>query len=254
MTESSAGPGPEVLVLTHGTLGPSGLLGEWLDDRRFQTTVVQIDAVDQVPDPGRFGFVASLGAPYSPRDVNEPHVARELKLLETCLCHDIPILGLCFGGQALATVLGGEVRRLEQPERGWHGIDTDVPELVGEGPWLQWHYDAFTVPGGAEELARSAVGPQAFASGRNLGVQFHPEATAAIASKWVHWDQRHTGDPEQAIAALEAGHRFRGARAHEAARRLFDGFWQRCSGPLNPPGIVHRRAPLQGQPNAVICR
>ncbi len=102
------------------------------------------------------------------------------KLLETCLQRDVPVLGLCFGGQALATVLGGAVRRLEKPERGWHRIDTDAPGLVGEGPWLQWHYDAFTLPSGAEELARSAACPQAFTSGRNLGTQFHPEATAAI--------------------------------------------------------------------------
>jgi hypothetical protein len=124
MIRSPAHPGPEVLVLTNGILGPQGLLGEWLDDRQFQTTVVQMDANDHVPDPERFAFVASLGAPYSPRDVAKPYVARELMLPEICLQRDVPILGLCFGGQALATVLGGEVRRFEKPDHGWHDIGT----------------------------------------------------------------------------------------------------------------------------------
>jgi GMP synthase-like glutamine amidotransferase len=248
VTGAPARPGPQVLVLTHGKLGPPGLLGEWLGDRRFQVTVVQADAAARVPDPARFAFVASLGASYSPRDAGKPCVARELKLLETCLQRDVPVLGLCFGGQALATVLGGAVRRLEKPERGWHRIDTDAPGLVGEGPWLQWHYDAFTLPSGAEELARSAACPQAFTSGRNLGTQFHPEATAAIAGEWARQDPHHAGDPAQAVTALEEGRRRHGAQAREAARRLFDGFWQRCGGPLMPPETIRRLSRLPGQP------
>ena len=33
-----------------------------------------------------------------------------------------------------------------------------------EGPWLEWHYQRFTLPPGARELARSSVGVQAFGS------------------------------------------------------------------------------------------
>jgi GMP synthase-like glutamine amidotransferase len=65
-------------------------------------------------------------------------------------------------------------------------IDTREPWLVEAGPWMQWHYDTFTLPPGAVQLAASPVGPQAFTLGRSLGVQFHPEVTPEIVASWVH--------------------------------------------------------------------
>ena len=41
------------------------------------------------------------------------------------------------------------------------------------------------MPAGARELARTAAGPQAFALGRSVGLQFHPEVDAAIVRSWV---------------------------------------------------------------------
>jgi GMP synthase-like glutamine amidotransferase len=41
------------------------------------------------------------------------------------------------------------------------------------------------VPPGARELARTAVCPHAFALGRSVGLQFHPEVTPAIVEGWV---------------------------------------------------------------------
>ena len=54
-----------------------------------------------------------------------------------------------------------------------------------EGPWFQWHFDTFTLPPGAELLADSEAGVQAFAAGRSLGIQFHPEVTNEIMARWV---------------------------------------------------------------------
>ena len=76
--------------------------------------------------------------------------------------HGVPIYGICYGNQIMAHALGGTVERAREPEIGWHQIVSDVPEVISEGPWMQWHYDVVTVPPGAEELARSAVGPQAW--------------------------------------------------------------------------------------------
>jgi GMP synthase-like glutamine amidotransferase len=136
------------------------------------------------------------------------------------------VLGLCFGGQALATVLGGEVKVMSEPELGWHRLETDASELVAEGPWLQWHYESFTTPPGADELARSATGPQAFRAGPHLGVQFHPESTAAIVAQWARKDRDRLPRPlEKYLAELETGSLRHGQQAVEAAHRLFDGFW-----------------------------
>src|SRR6185312_7925681 len=70
-------------------------------------------------------------------------------------------------------------------EIGWMTIDTREPSLIEAGPWMQWHYDTFTLPAGAVQLAASPAGPQAFALGRSLGLQFHPEVTPEIIASWV---------------------------------------------------------------------
>jgi hypothetical protein len=77
------------------------------------------------------------------------------------------------------------VFRADESEIGWLPVKTRDPLLVPEGPWFQWHFDAFTLPPGAELIAETDLGPQAFVAGRSLGVQFHPEVTTEIMGEWV---------------------------------------------------------------------
>ncbi len=112
-------------------------------------------------------------------------IDRELDLLREADRAGVPVLGICFGGQALAAAHGGEVVAAPAAEIGFTPVDSDDPDLVPPGPWMQWHHDVFTVPPGGVEVARNAVGPQAFRLRRNLGLQFHPEVDAAIVASWV---------------------------------------------------------------------
>lgn len=139
------------------------------------------------PDPAAYELVLPLGAPWSVYDKAAigTWIDGELDLLRTAHAADIPVLGICFGAQALATALGGSAERAPRPEIGWHTVESDAPELIPAGPWFQWHFDRFVVPPGAVELARSAVGPQAFRIGRALGVQFHPELTEETLQQWL---------------------------------------------------------------------
>jgi GMP synthase-like glutamine amidotransferase len=129
----------------------------------------------------------------------------------------------------LAKALGGEIEKAPHPELGWHAIDSAAPEIVPPGPWLQWHFDRFTVPAGAELLATSAAGPQAFTHGRHLGVQFHPESTIEIVRAWARSDDERVralgiGDGQ---TLLERG-RGHATAAVSAAFDLFDAFWRRA--------------------------
>jgi GMP synthase-like glutamine amidotransferase len=97
----------------------------------------------------------------------------------------VPVLGIGFGGQALAAAHGGTVAAAPQPESGWFPIESDDQDPIPNGPWMQWHGDRFTVPPAATELARNDVGPQAFRLRRNLAVQFHPEVDEAAIRLWI---------------------------------------------------------------------
>ena len=216
------------LILQHGNSGPPGVLGDWAAARGIELEIHHAQSGAALPALNRQAFVASLGSPHNPADVHVPEVAAELAYVEQAIARDIPVLGLCFGGQMLAKALGGEIEKAPQPELGWHTVDSLAPDVVPPGPWLQWHYDRFTVPPGAELLATSAAGPQAFIHGRHLGVQFHPESTIEIVRRWARSDQvrvRALGinDGE---ALLERG-RHHATAAADAAFDLFDAFWRR---------------------------
>jgi GMP synthase-like glutamine amidotransferase len=158
-----------------------------------------------------------------------PVVAATIALIAHAVEADVPVLGLCYGGQVLSDVLGGVVEPAPEAELGWHMVQSDDPDKVPEGPWLEWHYQRFTLPAGADELARSAVGVQAFTSGPHLGTQFHPESTIEIVKHWASSDRERliSLGVTDADERLEAG-RGQADTARANAFQLFDVFWERA--------------------------
>jgi GMP synthase-like glutamine amidotransferase len=210
------------LVLEHEADAPAALLAEWAADRGVPVEVVA--AGRPIPDPARRPFLVSLGSEASAFDDAVPWLAAERAALDRALDAHVPVLGICFGAQHLARALGGTVARAPRPEVGWLDIETCAPGVVPPGPWLQWHRDVFTVPPGAELLARSPAGPQAFRSGPHLGVQFHPEVTPAVVADWVaHYPASivRAGATPAEVLAGSAAH---AADAQARAWALFDGF------------------------------
>jgi GMP synthase-like glutamine amidotransferase len=107
-------------------------------------------------------------------------------------------------------------------------IESDDEELVPAGPWLEWHFDRFTVPDGATVIARNEHSTQAFVHGPHLGTQFHPESTIEIVAGWARNDAerlRSLGidDGESRLEVSEERKR----AARDAAFQLFDAFLAR---------------------------
>ena len=174
-----------VLVLQHEDPTPSGHVTDWLAEHEADVDVHRIDLEERDIDPREYDLIVSLGSEFAAFDDTKPFVPREARLMGTAVEQDVPVLGLCFGGQMLARVLGAEVYRGDEAEIGWLPVESRDPELVPNGPWFQWHFDTFTAPPGATVIAESRVGPQAFVKGRSLGLQFHPEVTTEIMADWV---------------------------------------------------------------------
>jgi GMP synthase-like glutamine amidotransferase len=176
---------PRTLILQHEEATPPGHMTEWLAEQSADVEVLRIDVDEATVDPRDYGLIVSLGSEFAAFDDSVPFVPREVRLYEQALESDVPILGLCFGGQMLARVLGSRVYRSEQSEIGWLPVRTHDADLVPAGPWFQWHFDTFTPPPGSKVIADTEVGTQAFISGRSLGLQFHPEVTPEIMGEWV---------------------------------------------------------------------
>ena len=224
MTARDARPG---ILLQHGELGPPAVLGEWLRERGIPYEVHEAWRAP-LPDLRGFRFVASLGARESVAEPEPAWVPAEVAAVRHAVAGEVPVLGLCFGGQVLSAALDGGVDRLPQSEIGWIAVETSAPE-VPAGPWLHWHDDLLRVPPGAEALARSPAGPGAFRHGRHLGLQFHPEATAEVVASWAAHDPalEARGITREELAEQTARH---AGPAREAAFALFDAWWSRGPG------------------------
>jgi GMP synthase-like glutamine amidotransferase len=212
------------LILQHEEPTPPGHVTEWLAAHGADVDTWRIDIEDRDVDPRDYDLIVSLGSEFAAFDDSKPFVVREVDLLRDAVGDDVPVLGLCFGGQILARALGGEGFRVEQGEIGWLPVRSSDPDLVPEGPWFQWHFDSFSVPHGATVIADTDVGPQAFVAGRSLGLQFHPEVTTQIMDDWVRvYRHELDGDGVDPDALLEETNRIaRESRAR--AMQLFERF------------------------------
>lgn len=193
---------------------PAGMVGDRLEHHGFEldelvpvADVTHPVSATPFPDPEDYDLIVPMGSPWSVYDTDRigTWIGRELDLLRAAHAAEIPVLGVCFGGQALAAALGGTVEATPRPEFGWYRVESHIPDVLAPGPWFQWHFDRFTVPEGATILAHSDSGVQAFRTGRSLGVQFHPELTSEILEGWLadadEAELRHLdGTPEGLLA------------------------------------------------------
>ena len=189
----------------------SALVGERLRAHGFELADVVMSDDDgealgaDLGEPADYELVVAMGSIRSVYEADSrPWIAEELDFLRRADTAGVPVVGICFGAQALATAHGGRVFRAERPQIGWHpldGLDSGLPR----GPWMQWHYDRIEPPAHATVLLADDLCVQAFTVGRALGVQFHPEVTRDHIAQWIDGGGgeelvRHGIDPQQLIA------------------------------------------------------
>jgi GMP synthase (glutamine-hydrolysing) len=206
----------------------------------FRSEGVPVETVrawkgEDLPPLGEVSAVVPLGGDMNVDQVDQyPYLEAERAFLAEAVDRDVPVLGICLGGQLLARALGAPVHRAGTRELGF--VPLRLTESGRRDPMLsclrdgdrmfQWHVDAFEVPDRAELLATGDDVPnQAFRAGRRgWGLQFHPEVSAEELDRWldaVPDVERTYGRPVEELRAeivSELG------AMHERSRELFRRF------------------------------
>jgi GMP synthase-like glutamine amidotransferase len=205
------------------------VLGTRAADLGFEVERIRVDRHgDAFIEPESFDALVVMGSIESANNAELEWITRERGFVAAAVDADIPVLGVCFGGQLLAQVLGGSVIPSPSPEVGWLRIQTDRPSVVSAGPWLLWHEEAVVPPPGSRVVARTDVAIQAYLKEQHTGVQFHPEVTPDLVNAWLHEaHQRGEVTPAQHQALWDDVDNLALTSANNAGS-LFDGFLHRA--------------------------
>jgi GMP synthase-like glutamine amidotransferase len=176
-----------VIVVCHHEIDDAGFIGDAFKARGAAIDMHLFPGDGPLPALDDVDHVVVLGAKWSVYDEATigAWIGDELAWLRRADQAGVPVLGICFGAQALSAALGGRVEPASRTEIGWTMIESFAPEIVEAGPWLEFHGDQCLPPAEATLLARNEVGVQAFALRRNLAVQFHPEVDGAQVKRWL---------------------------------------------------------------------
>lgn len=124
------------------------------------------------------------------------YLLHEMHLVRQAAAKNLPVLGICLGGQLVAKALGGKVTKSFPQEIGWHGLNLTAagirdPLFKNAQKKLdvfQWHEFEFSLPQGASLLASSRTcRNQAFRLGSKIfATQFHFEIDGPMITRWLN--------------------------------------------------------------------
>ena len=185
-----------VLAIVHQPDAAAGVFAEVVTGRGHTLDEWAISTAPEPPAPVEsYGAVLTFGGAMHV-DQHDRHgwLHDERLLLQRLLADQVPLLGVCLGGQLVAKALDGHVRRMPTPEIGWPVIEL-TPEAGADPlfagfperfPTFQWHLYHFELPRGAVPLARTERSLQAFRAGETAwAIQFHAEVTRENLLDWV---------------------------------------------------------------------
>jgi len=160
-------------------------------DDGFTYDTVSIVTGDPLPDPASLEGIIITGSAYGVYD-DVAWMPDLMAFIRAAAKAGTPQFGICFGHQAMAEALGGEVRK---SNKGWgvgrHSYETpDRPNWMASGPQdfslAVSHQDqVVAVPEGTKIIARSdfcEYAGLAYAGSPSASLQGHPEFGAEFCS------------------------------------------------------------------------
>ncbi|MCG3148274.1 MAG: hypothetical protein PCFJNLEI_01717 [Verrucomicrobiae bacterium] len=187
----------KVCVIQHIEIETPGRIADALSAAGYRIKTILSHTGQLVPaSMAGFDGLVVMGGPQSVHEADKfPFLRHELRLIESALKAQKPILGVCLGSQLLAAALGARVYQGPQKEIGWYPValttDAGTDALLSGVPAtftpLHWHDDIFDLPAGAVALAASGLtAVQAYRYGANAyGFLCHLEVTDRHVAEWM---------------------------------------------------------------------
>ena len=184
---------PVYIIQNWASEGP-GHIRDYLDQSGHTSRLIRSYNGESLPDPAEAEALIVMGCPTSVSEYLEhDNLKRLFACMAAALRHDTPLLGICFGGQMIAKILGARVEKNPVKEIGIYSAQlteagANDPLFAGferEFNVFHWHGDTFRVPSGVELLVKGETCTnQAFRKGRAVALQFHVETTPADIPVW----------------------------------------------------------------------
>jgi GMP synthase (glutamine-hydrolysing) len=174
-------------LLQHVAFEGAGAIGDWAQTRGHTLAVKRLDLGHALPDANTIDALIVMGGPMGVYDdASYPWLAAEKRLIGDAIQAGRHVLGICLGAQLIASVLGADVTRNPEREIGWFPVEWTQEargsRTLGFTPPVSnvfhWHGDTFSLPAGAQKIARSAACAEQgflFHDERVLALQFHLE-------------------------------------------------------------------------------
>ncbi|WP_302082764.1 type 1 glutamine amidotransferase [Salinibaculum rarum] len=157
---------------------------------------------------------------------DEPWIGELKSYVGDAIDMGMPMLGVCYGHQLLADVLGGSVEDMGEYEIGYRTVEHDGENTLLDG--VDEDFTVFTThsdrvaeaPPGAEVFARNEYGIHGFRKDSVFAVQFHPEYDTATAEDVASGKDL----PDERIQQVLDGINAENYAAACEAKALFDNF------------------------------
>jgi GMP synthase-like glutamine amidotransferase len=227
----------KILVIQNCKTESIGLYEEYLNKKGIDYHIFHAYTGKRFPPIKQFDAFIVAGTPISAYEIHKYRFLRnEWRYLKKVIKLDKPYLGICFGAQLLARMLGAKVRRNPVMEIGGYEVKLTsfgkknrfFRGFPSSFPVFHWHGDTFDLPKKAKLLIKGVdCKNQAFSCNKAIALQFHLEVTSRQARIWadkyINGLKKVNKTKEQVVRESQTGEK----KMKKLAFLLLDNFLKR---------------------------